>query len=142
MLHYHNYTEIISLPRPINAWSRVHAYGRACPRTTLQILFCAVLQLHDFMPAMMMLPISAFNSLSRYIALLNIQELCPPFSVPFVNQHPVACPELFVDGVSTEGTTQGDPMGMPMHALGILPLIHILDIGIQFIKFGMQMMLV
>ena len=72
---------------------------------------------------------NAFNSLARNTALLNIQELCPPFSVPLINiyRQPV---ELFVDGeciLSTEGTTQGDPMGMPMYALGILPLIHKLD---------------
>ena len=72
---------------------------------------------------------NAFNCLARNTALMNIQEICPPFSVPLINTYrqPV---ELFVDGesiFSTEGTTQGDPMGMPMYALGVLPLIHKLD---------------
>jgi len=72
---------------------------------------------------------NAFNSLARQTTLLNIQQLCPPFSIPLINTYrsPV---ELFVGGesiFSTEGTTQGDPMGMPMYALGVLPLIHKLD---------------
>ena len=59
---------------------------------------------------------NAFNCFARNIALMNIQEICPPFSVPLINMYrqPV---ELFVDGesnFSTEGTTQRDPMGMPM----------------------------
>ena len=72
---------------------------------------------------------NAFNSQARHTALLNIQELCPLFSVPLINtyQSPV---ELFVDGesiFSTEDTTQGDSMGMPMYALGVMPLIHKLN---------------
>jgi len=60
---------------------------------------------------------------------MNIQELCPVFSVPLINMHkqPV---ELFVDGeyiYSTKGTTQGDPMGMPVYALGVLSLIQKLN---------------
>ena len=68
---------------------------------------------------------NAINSLARNTALMNVQELCPPFSVPLINTYrqPV---KLFADGesiLSTESTTQGDPMGMPVHAFGILPLI-------------------
>ena len=53
---------------------------------------------------------NAFNSLARHTALLNIQELCPAFSIPWINTYrsPV---ELFVDGetiFSTEGTIQGN----------------------------------
>jgi len=72
---------------------------------------------------------NAFNSLARHSALLNIQELCPPFSVPLINiyQSPV---ELFVDGesiFSTKGTIQGDPMDTPMYTLGVMPLTHKLN---------------
>ena len=69
------------------------------------------------------------NSLARNTSLLNIQELCPPFSVPLINTYQQLV-KNFVDGVcifSTEGTTQGNPMGMPMYALGVLLLIHKLD---------------
>ena len=69
---------------------------------------------------------NTFNSLARQTALLNIQELCPPFSIPLINTYQNLI-ELFVDGEYIFSTTQGDPMGMPMYALGVLPLIRSLE---------------
>ena len=53
---------------------------------------------------------NTFNSLARLTTLLDIQQLCPPFSIPLINIYRSTV-ELFVDGeslFSTEGTTQGD----------------------------------
>ena len=69
---------------------------------------------------------NAFNSLNREVALRNIQILCPPFATYLINMYRAAT-ELFVQDTiisSREGTTQGDPLAMPMYALGILPLIQ------------------
>eukprot|EP00731_Ephydatia_muelleri_P026168 Em0018g268a len=69
---------------------------------------------------------NAFNSLNREAALRNIQILCPPFATILINTYRAAT-ELFVQDTiifSREGTTQGDPLAMPMYALGILPLIQ------------------
>ena len=69
---------------------------------------------------------SAFNCLNREAALHNIRHLCPSFSTILINTYRSPT-ELFVDGstiLSQEGTTQGDPLAMPMYALGILPLIQ------------------
>jgi len=57
---------------------------------------------------------NALSSLARQIALLNIQELC-------------ICIKFLWNSLITKGTTQGNPMGMPMCALGALPLIYSLD---------------
>ena len=68
---------------------------------------------------------NAFNSLNREVALRNIQHLCPSLSVVLINTYREDI-ELFVDGatlLSTEGTTQGDPLAMAMYGIGILPLI-------------------
>ncbi len=72
---------------------------------------------------------NAFNSLNRQVALHNIQRLCPPLATILINNYR-APTELFVDGdtlLSQEGTTQGDPLAMPMYALATIPLIKKLE---------------
>ena len=69
---------------------------------------------------------NAFNSLNRKVALLNIQSLCPSIATILFNTYQDPS-QLFVDGstlYSNEGTTQGDPLTMPMYALATLPLIQ------------------
>ena len=68
---------------------------------------------------------NAFNSLNRQAALLNIRHLYPPLATVIINTYRQAA-DLYVDGTtlySQEGTTQGDPLAMPMYAIAILPLI-------------------
>ena len=72
---------------------------------------------------------NAFNSLNRQAALHNISRICPPLSTILTNTYR-APTDLFVDGdtiLSQEGTTQGDPLAMPMYALATIPLIKKLD---------------
>ena len=68
---------------------------------------------------------NAFNSLNRLTALHNIRHLCPSLATILINSYR-APTELFVDVdvlYSSEGTTQGDPLAMPMYALATIPLI-------------------
>ena len=68
---------------------------------------------------------NAFNSLNRHAALQNIRRLCPPLATILINTYR-APTELFVDGdilLSQEGTTQGDPLAMPMYSIATIPLI-------------------
>ena len=72
---------------------------------------------------------NAFNSLNRQTALHNISRICPPLSSILTNTYR-APTDLFVDGdtiLSQEGTTQGDPLAMPMYALATILLIKELD---------------
>ena len=65
---------------------------------------------------------NAFNSLNRQTALHNIQRLCPSLATALINTYR-APSELYVDGgvlLSREGTTQGDPLAMPMYALATI----------------------
>ena len=67
---------------------------------------------------------NAFNSLNRQVTLHNIERLCPALSTVLTNTYRDPA-HLFVDGnvlLSQEGTTQGDPLAMPMYAIAILPL--------------------
>ena len=68
---------------------------------------------------------NAFNSLNRNVALHNIQFECPAISTFLINTYREPS-ELFIDGeviYSQEGTTQGDPLAMPMYAVATIPMI-------------------
>jgi len=76
---------------------------------------------------------NAFNSINRLSALHNIRHLCPSVSTVLVNCYR-APTSLFIKGdsiLSQEGTTQGDPLGMPMYALATLPLIMKLPTSVE-----------
>jgi len=52
--------------------------------------------------------------------------LCPSLATILTNTYREDS-KLYIDGIfilSQEGTTQGDPLAMPMYALGIVPLIQ------------------
>ena len=69
---------------------------------------------------------NAFNSLNRDAALQNIRHVCPSLATVLINTYRDST-ELFVDGLtllSEEGTTQGDPLAMPMYAMATIPLIN------------------
>ena len=72
-------------------------------------------------------PEQCFNSVNRPAALHNILRICPSLAQILINtyQRPV---RLIIPGsgglMSTEGTTQGDPLAMAMYALAVTPLIH------------------
>ena len=63
---------------------------------------------------------NAFNSLIRGAALHNIRIACPFISTYLINMYRQPS-KLFVTGgitlYSMEGTTQGDPMAMPMYSI-------------------------
>ena len=68
---------------------------------------------------------NAFNSLNHQTALRNVRVLCPSISTILINTYRQDT-ELFVDGstlLSQEGTTQGDPLAMPMYAIALKPLM-------------------
>ena len=69
---------------------------------------------------------NAFNRLNTEACMRNVAHLCPAITPVIINcyRHPA---RLFVEGeclLSPEGTTQGNPLAMPMYALGVLPLLR------------------
>ena len=80
---------------------------------------------------------NAFNSVNRQAALHNISILCPSLAHALYNtyQAPVLC---VIQGggeiLSTEGTTQGDPLAMAMYALAVRPLIDCLQSNCSTVK--------
>ena len=68
---------------------------------------------------------NAFNSVNRAAMMHNIRILCPAMATITTNFYQAPVP-LHVAGEviqSSEGTTQGDPLAMPLYALAIIPLI-------------------
>ena len=71
---------------------------------------------------------NAFNSVNRLALLHNVQVVCPGLATIAANLYRQATP-LFVGNstvLSAEGTTQGDPLAMPLYALAISPLVSYL----------------
>ena len=69
---------------------------------------------------------NAFNSLNRKVALLKMRYVCPALETVLTNCYQSQI-HLFVSGggevLSKEGTTKGDPLGMVMFSLSMVPLI-------------------
>ena len=69
---------------------------------------------------------NAFNTFNRSVLLHNIWILCPEIATYTTNCYAKPA-RLFVTGgveiQSEEGTTQGDPIAMPIYAVSILPLL-------------------
>ena len=65
--------------------------------------------------------------LNRVAALHNISVICPSLSQILTNTYRAPI-RMIIPGdgeiMSTEGTTQSDPLAMAMYALAITPLIH------------------
>ena len=72
---------------------------------------------------------NAFISIDRNAFLQNITIICPPLA-RYVQNCYYANTRLFIIGggeiQSMEGTTQGDPRSMAIHAFAIIPLVLIL----------------
>ena len=68
---------------------------------------------------------NAFNELNRQVTLHNVEAVCPVLA-PFLTNTYHQDAFLFTGGntiLSSEGTTQGDPLALAMYAIGTLPLI-------------------
>ena len=71
-------------------------------------------------------------------ALHNIRHLCPSIATILINCYR-APTNLFIEGdtiYSQEGTTQGDPLGMPMYALATVPLIKSLPTSVNQVWYA------
>ena len=81
---------------------------------------------------------NAFNFLNRLVALHNIRHLCPSLAAVLINTYRAPI-KLFVDGsvlYSSEGTTQGNPLAMPMYALATIPLIKLQSVDVKQVWYA------
>ncbi|XP_066914550.1 uncharacterized protein [Clytia hemisphaerica] len=76
---------------------------------------------------------NAFNNINREALIHNIKYICPEIATYVTNCYSSPARLFVVGGLeikSQEGTTQGDPLGMAIYALGVTPMLNILLIGI------------
>ena len=76
---------------------------------------------------------NAFNNLNRKVLLHNIKYVCPEISTYVTNCYSSSARLFVIGGLelkSQEGTTQGDPLGMAIYALGITPMMNIMLMAI------------
>ena len=69
---------------------------------------------------------NAFNSVNRKVFLYNINAVCPSISIYVGNCYTLPSRLFIIGGTeiqSSEGTTQGDPVAMPIYALSVIPLM-------------------
>ena len=88
---------------------------------------------------------NAFNCLNRKVLLHNIRYQCPPMAIYISNCYSTPS-RLFVLGgveiLSSEGTTEGDLLSMPVYAIGITPLLEVIkpstsgDHGVKHAAFA------
>ena len=68
----------------------------------------------------------AFNSVNRKVFLYSINTVCPLISIYVKNCYTLPS-SLFIIGCtevqSSKGTTQGDPVAIPIYALSVIPLM-------------------
>ena len=76
---------------------------------------------------------NAFNNINREALIHNIKHVCPEIATYVTNCYSSPARLFVIGGLeikSQEGTTQGDPLGMAIYALGVTPMLNILLIGI------------
>ena len=86
-----------------------------------------ILEKHDVEGVLLVDATNAFNSLNRKVTPHNIKYVCPSLENVLTNCYQSQI-HLFRPSngefTSQEGTTQGDPLGMAMFTLAMVPLIN------------------
>ena len=80
---------------------------------------------------------NAFNKMNRLVAMHNIQLTCPAMSTYIINTYRNQ-PILFIMGggeiPSKEGTTQGDPLAMPLYSINATSMIQTFRMVVPNVK--------
>ena len=73
---------------------------------------------------------NAFNSINRKVLLANLRIICPELEIFASNCYNKPARLFVVGGIeipSAEGTTQDDPIAMPVYSLAMMPLLSLLN---------------